>query len=565
MTNVVALLPRFARHRLSLAGRVTLLALILFCEKFALTFFVNYGTVLSAGTFGSVVRIGQHVGFRFLVTTAIALGVFGYATADREAWSALSAAGAGTPVKGRWIAAHTLLVLLLIPLTFLIYGETTVPASFAGLVVIWALLALGAVLTLCAAFAPFGLWYGAGRMLGRSWLFALAAAAVAVSAMNWSQRLWAQSASITFDLVRRVLTPIIPSLQADPTALLLTSDRFAVHVSPLCSGLEGAGLLLAFCSGWLLCLRREYVFPRALLILPAAVLLSLAVNVLRIATLMLIGYMGYPAVAIYGFHSQAGWIAFNVSAAVIALAAQRSGWLRRPTHTAVLASADVRAAAQSVSPAVANLRDSNATAVYLLPFLGIMGAGMLARALSGGFEILYGLRVVAAALLLIWAWPRLRSLNWHCSWRGLCAGVGVFVVWVIGAHRLTVPEGMPAALAVMGAPARDGWLTLRVLGAVVTVPVAEELAFRGYLMRRLTVTDFESVRFRQTRLAALLLSSLLFGLEEGALWIPGFIAAIVFASLLIRTERMGEAALAHATTNALLAFYVLYWHQWQLW
>jgi len=33
----------------------------------------------------------------------------------------------------------------------------------------------------------------------------------------------------------------------------------------------------------------------------------------------------------------------------------------------------------------------------------------------------------------------------------------------------------------------------------------------------------------------------------------------------MRTERMGDAVAAHATTNGLLAAYVLLWGQWQLW
>ena len=34
------------------------------------------------------------------------------------------------------------------------------------------------------------------------------------------------------------------------------------------------------------------------------------------------------------------------------------------------------------------------------------------------------------------------------------------------------------------------WLTFRTIGSVITVPVAEELAFRGFLLRKLV--DFDS-------------------------------------------------------------------------
>jgi exosortase/archaeosortase family protein len=46
-------------------------------------------------------------------------------------------------------------------------------------------------------------------------------------------------------------------------------------------------------------------------------------GVLRIAILMLIGNAGFPDVAAYGFHSQAGWIAFNSVACGLAFLSRR--------------------------------------------------------------------------------------------------------------------------------------------------------------------------------------------------------------------------------------------------
>lgn len=68
--------------------------------------------------------------------------------------------------------------------------------------------------------------------------------------------------------------------------------------------------MLAFSTVLLLLFRGEFTFPRALLLVPAALVLSFALNIARIAVLVLIGDAGYPGVA-YGFHSQAGWIAFT--------------------------------------------------------------------------------------------------------------------------------------------------------------------------------------------------------------------------------------------------------------
>jgi len=554
--------------RMSLAARVAVLGLILFCEKFLLNFFVDFSAAQTATGLGAVLRVTQHWGFRFMVALAVSLALFGYARGERR-WALINSASHGTSVRVPWLALHVLLVLPLAPLSFFLYGHGTV-MPFALQVTLWLALALGAVLALLRALAPWSMWYEAARTLGALWLYAAVTAALAAGAMQWTQELWGPTAAVTFDLVRQLLIPLIPTLQADAATRVLASHRFAVQVSDVCSGLEGAGLMLAFCGAWLLCFRKEYIFPRALILIPLGLALSFALNVLRIAGLMLIGNAGFPAMAQYGFHSQAGWIAFNCAAGLIAFASRRSVWLNRGAERRLLVAnanaAPVPVPVPAPAPgAAAVLRSENPTAVYLLPFLLILIAGMIARAVSSGFEQLYVLRLIAAAAAIAWCWPKLRALNWRCSWRGPLLGTAIFVLWIAAARLLTASAAMPVALATMPSLARTGWIIARVAAAVLTVPIAEELAFRGYLMRRVVAADFESVPFRSVGATALIVSAVAFGIGHGTLWLPGIAAGLAYAGVLVRTGRFGEAVAAHATTNALLAAYVLLWGQWQLW
>ena len=62
-----------------------------------------------------------------------------------------------------------------------------------------------------------------------------------------------------------------------------------------------------------------------------------------------------------------------------------------------------------------------------------------------------------------------------------------------------------------------------------------------------------------------LVTAAAYGILNGPLWSAGIAAGIVFALLLTRTRRMGEAVAAHVFANALLCAAVLLWHQWQLW
>ncbi|MGH8206840.1 MAG: exosortase E/protease, VPEID-CTERM system [Steroidobacteraceae bacterium] len=571
MVTVLARTFEGTGSRMSLAGRAAVFGLVLFCEKFLLNFLVDFDVAQTASGLGGVVRAIQHDGFRFMVAFAVSLALFAYARGEQR-WALINSASRGTPVRLSWVALHVLLVLPLAPLSFYLFGRGYV-LPFALLVALWVLFALGAVWALARALAPWAMWRDAARALGALALYAAVTAAVAAGAMQWSEKLWGPTAAITFEMVRYVLIPIIPSLQADAATRVLSSSHFAVQVSDVCSGLEGAGLLLAFCSAWLLCFRREYDFPRALILIPLGLALSFALNVLRIAGLMMIGDAGYPGIAQYGFHSQAGWIAFNCAAGLIAFASRRSVWLNRAAREERALQAELPATAAvspgsrgaTDAPEAALPRSDNPTAVYLLPFLLILAAGMIARAVSSGFEQLYVLRPIAAAAALVWGWPRLRALNWRCSWRGPLAGVAIFALWIAVARVLTVRAGMPAALAAMAPSWRLLWVVIRVAAAVLTVPLAEELAFRGYLMRRIVAADFESVRFRSVGVTALIVSAVAFGIGHGALWFPGVIAGLVYGLVLINTDRFGEAVAAHATTNALLAAYVLLWGQWQLW
>jgi exosortase/archaeosortase family protein len=103
------------------------------------------------------------------------------------------------------------------------------------------------------------------------------------------------------------------------------TPRFSVSVGAPCSGIEGLGLVLVFTIVWLWFFRRENRFPHALLLIPCALVCAFLLNVVRIATLILIGNAGAPEVAFVGFHSQAGWIAFTL----VALGFQ---WQRRSWH-----------------------------------------------------------------------------------------------------------------------------------------------------------------------------------------------------------------------------------------
>jgi CAAX prenyl protease-like protein len=190
----------------------------------------------------------------------------------------------------------------------------------------------------------------------------------------------------------------------------------------------------------------------------------------------------------------------------------------------------------------------NPTAAYVLPLLALLATSLVTGAFSrGGFDPLYAVRVVAAASVVWTMRARLAGAGWRPSWVGAALGLAGFAVWV----ALAAPEA-PAAIPELTPVARIAWIVTRLTGAVVIVPLVEELAFRGYLARRLTAAEFDAVSLRQITWPALLASSVLFGLMHHDV-VAGAAVGILYGLAARRRGRLGDAVLAHAVTNALLA------------
>ena len=56
-----------------------------------------------------------------------------------------------------------------------------------------------------------------------------------------------------------------------------------------------------------------------------------------------------------------------------------------------------------------------------------------------------------------------------------------------------------------------------------------------------------------------------FGLLHGDRWLAGTVAGLIYAVTYLRRGRIGDAVVAHAITNALLAGSVLVGGKWDLW
>ena len=367
-----------------------------------------------------------------------------------------------------------------------------------------------------------------------------------------SEALWPWLSGITLKATAVLLAPVAgATLYLDPSQNLLGMEGFVVEVAAVCSGAEGIGLLLVLTTAYLVRFRAQLRFPQALVVLPLGVLAAFVANLLRIALLVLIGARVSEDVALGGFHSKAGWV-LDCAIAIALLAWVRRSQLTRHDGPAALS--------------YGAARTDNPTALYLVPLLVSLALTLLTGlAMDDGFDGLYPLRVLGTGLALLMFRREAAVLRGGISPLAVAVGVAVFALWLPLANQPPPTEdaAAQAGFAALSPAAKVLWAVTRVLGAVVVTPLVEELAFRGYLLRRLLHEEFWSVNLATAarRPAALLISAFLFGALHGS-FLAGTLAGVAYGLVLLRRGRLIDAVVAHALTNGLLLAYYLLQGRW---
>lgn len=427
------------------------------------------------------------------------------------------------------------------------------PAPDLGWLALWSGLACATFATAVRLALPGKGLLGCLRRSARALLVGGAVGLLAWAVALRAEDLWAPLGAGTVDAAVFLLEQVRDDVLRVPGTTHVEVADMRVRIAPECSGYQGLGLMAVFVSAYLVWRRRALRLPAALLLLPLAVAASWAANVVRIAALILVGVYVSPEAALGGFHAKAGWLMFCVLALGTVAAAERCPLVARQAE-----------------PAPAE-ETWNPTAAYLGPMMALIAAALCTGLFvpEGGVDLLYAVRLVAALAALGLAWRSLDGLRpsgaWGLSWEPLALGALAFVIWV-APEALSPPSASdvyPAQLAAASPGLALAWWVTRCLGLVLVIPIAEELAFRGFLLRWLTDRDFTAVSLRAFSGSACLLSSLAFGLLHQK-WFVGVVVGVLYALAARRRGRLGDAIVAHAVTNALLGLFVLATGRWSL-
>ena len=234
---------------------------------------------------------------------------------------------------------------------------------------------------------------------------------------------------------------------------------------------------------------------------------------------------------------------------------------------------------------------------YVLPFGLYMGFLLLqSRLPDDSLTWMYPIRALTIAGSL-WYFRRSYAELLPTHWRGVgmwtfAIAIGIFAILIwIGidpyypklnylmtqfSRWLGSLMGQPPPASPIAAPApfdpttisslagRYTFIAFRIFGAAVVVAFMEEIFWRGFIIRWLIKEDFQSVPVGAFTWFSFLITVAFFGLEHDQ-WLAGLICGALYNWLYYRTKSIPACVIAHATSNAALAAYVLYTGDWKFW
>jgi CAAX protease family protein len=182
--------------------------------------------------------------------------------------------------------------------------------------------------------------------------------------------------------------------------------------------------------------------------------------------------------------------------------------------------------------------------------------------------------IVCAALAMTFirrgSYPELGTgLSWRLLPIDLVLGVAVFGLWIAPESIAWLQFGGSAYNPnEAGEALRIPMIVIRLMGAVILVPVIEELFMRSFLPR--FIDTFEKGEDWRTRalgsytIVSFVVTAILFGLAHHR-WAVGIATGLIYNGYFLWRRSLWPIILVHAVTNLALGIYVLETGHWTFW
>lgn len=209
---------------------------------------------------------------------------------------------------------------------------------------------------------------------------------------------------------------------------------------------------------------------------------------------------------------------------------------------------------------------------YVAPFVLFLLLTEPARHFAALSPYLYMAKtVIVGALLWFWRGKYREDLSVALTMKELAAAIGcgllVLVIWIAPENYLfKLGEGTPFNPHALGQSAGAAviFISFRLIGSSLVVPIMEELFWRSFLMRYLINPNFRVVSMGAFSWFSFMATAVFFGLEHHRI-IVGFIAGVLYGLLLVRQKKLWGVIIAHTVTNLGLGIYIIATGSWVFW
>ncbi len=206
---------------------------------------------------------------------------------------------------------------------------------------------------------------------------------------------------------------------------------------------------------------------------------------------------------------------------------------------------------------------------YLAPFVAFMAITECQRfGNETSIFWIYGAKVFITGAVIYFCFKSFKNeISGSFDIKAILLGLLVLAIWIapdafrpeqreISFNPTVFNSSLLLSLAVL----------IRIAGAVIIVPIVEELVWRSFLMRYLIKTDFQKVGLGTYSAFAFWITVGAFTLvHQSWEWPVAFITGILYGGYLVKTKNLLGCILAHATTNLGLAVYILITQKWYFW
>ncbi len=221
----------------------------------------------------------------------------------------------------------------------------------------------------------------------------------------------------------------------------------------------------------------------------------------------------------------------------------------------------------------------------IFSYAGPFGFYIVLTQIAGKFPdyyvLLYPMAAFVTSALLIYVILKHKLLTFHGNvLPGIVVGIIGILLWIV-ICRLPADEFifgfLPSWMVPESRPGFDpfsnvesvygvwSFICIRILGLAVVTPLAEELFWRGFLMRWLIdPDDWRNQPVGRFTVSSFLWVTVLFTMAHSE-WTAAVVYCLLINALIYWKKDIWNCVVAHGISNLILSVYILQTHSWSLW